>query len=351
MNCDRTEEVSRLIDGEMAPAEARSIERHLNQCADCRQVRADFLSFRSEITNYQSLVDPTATRQALARVMSPQPELTSDRRKTRRSLDSLFPPVFSSLRFRPAFVTALALLMTGAIAFVIYRARQDNRPSASLTSVTQNPAANSSNPTSPSGSLVTDGSSNLAGLEERHAENSNRKTRKPGSREAGTIKRKSNSPLRPPRESTPKPPQVRYSAPPTYARFSERVVPGANELTLAVDPGSANLRHLERSELLLRAFRNIRYGRKGGGPDVSYERRRAQQLVYQNMVLRREADAAGNIEVSTLLGSLEPILLDIANLRARPGNEEVSVIRERVERQSLVPLLQVSSLAVLRSNE
>ena len=126
---------------------------------------------------------------------------------------------------------------------------------------------------------------------------------------------------------------------------------GSNQLASAVDPGGGNQRHLEQSELLLRSFRNIRSEGKGGGLDVSYERRRAQQLVYQNMLLRREADAAGNIEVASLLGSLEPILLDIANLRPRPRNQEVSVIRERVERQSLVPLLQVSSVAVLRTHE
>jgi hypothetical protein len=350
MNCERTEEISRLIDGEMAPAEARAVERHLNECDGCRQVRADFLNFRSQITNYQSLVDPAATRQALAKVISPQGALASERQKTKRSLRSQFPSAFAPLRFNPAFVTALALLLTGAIAFVIYRAQQDNRSGVSQSPVAQETAANS--PTAPPEVQAVDGSSNLTGSDEQLADNSNRKTKKPGPRETGTNKRKSNSPLRPSREQgTPKPPQVRYWAPPTYARSNERVVPGGNQLASAVDPSGGNLRHLEQSELLLRSFRNIRFGEKGGGPDVSYERRRAQQLVYQNMLLRREADAAGNIEMATLLGSLEPILLDIANLRGRPRNEEVKVIRERVERQSLVPLLQVSSLAVLRTNE
>jgi hypothetical protein len=128
-------------------------------------------------------------------------------------------------------------------------------------------------------------------------------------------------------------------------------MPATNQVALAFDPGNGNSRHLEQSELLLRAFRNIRFDKEGGSPDVSHERRRAQKLLYQNMLLRREADAAGNVEVATLLGSLEPILLDIAHLSRKPRNEEVRVIRERVERQSLVPLLQISSMAVLRSND
>jgi len=352
MNCDRMEEISRLIDGEMAPAEARLVERHLDQCAGCRQVRADFLTFRRQITNYQSGVDAVATRQALAKVMSPPGDSTSTQRRANRGPRRHFPLGLGQIRFNPAFVTALALLLTGTIAFVIYRSHQESRPGASLSPVGRESAVNSSAATSPSQSPAVDGSSIRAGLAEHNAETSNRKNRKSGSRESGTIKRKSNSPLGPPREQgPPKPPQVRNSAPPTYARMNERVMPGGNQLSLAIDLEGGNLRHLEQSELLLRAFRNIRVGRKGGGPDVSYERRRAQQLVYRNMLLRREADATGNVEVATLLGSLEPILLDIANLRARPRNEEVSVIQDRVERQSLVPLLQVSSMAVVRTNE
>jgi hypothetical protein len=353
MNCDRTEEISRLIDGEMTPAEARSIERHLAECSHCSQARADFLIFRSQITNYQSLVDSTAARQALAKVMSSEGPLTSAQREGNRKSNRgsrPYLPAFAFLRFSPALVTALALLLTGSIAFVIYRAQQESGSGASQPQVAQKPAANS--PTASPSNQVADGSpSNASGSEELIAENSNRKTRKPGTRETGTIRPKINSPLRPPRERDPKPTQVRSAAPPTFARLNERGIPGASELSLAADLGTGNLRHLEQSELLLRAFRNIRSGKKGGGPDVSYERRRAQQLVYQNMLLRREADAAGNIEVATLLGSLEPILLDIANLRPRPRNEDVNVIRERVERQSLVPLLQVSAMAVLRPDE
>ena len=110
-------------------------------------------------------------------------------------------------------------------------------------------------------------------------------------------------------------------------------------------------RHLEQSELLLRAFRNVRTPKKGQAPEIRYERQRAQKLLYQNMLVRREADAQGDVQVSTLLGSLEPILLDIANLRDKPRNEDVVAIKDRVERKSLVPLLQINSAAVARAYE
>jgi len=101
--------------------------------------------------------------------------------------------------------------------------------------------------------------------------------------------------------------------------------------------------------LLLRSFRNVRDDEARA--EISYERQRAQKLVYQNIMLRREADASGDVQVSTLLDSLEPILLDIANLPDRPPYRDVSAIKQRVERKNLVALLQVNSTALARANE
>jgi hypothetical protein len=82
---------------------------------------------------------------------------------------------------------------------------------------------------------------------------------------------------------------------------------------------------------------------------VDYERKRAKQLVYQNMVLRREADASGDVQIASLLENLEPILLDIANLPAKPDEDAVRVIRDRVERKNIVALLQINSTALARA--
>jgi hypothetical protein len=118
----------------------------------------------------------------------------------------------------------------------------------------------------------------------------------------------------------------------------------------SADAETLTAQHVEQSELLLRAFRNLRPGSQEGN-DLGYERQRAQQLFYQNVLLRREADAAGNVEVATLLESLEPILLDIANLSDHAHDEDVGAIKERVERKNLVALLQVNSTSMARANE
>jgi hypothetical protein len=107
--------------------------------------------------------------------------------------------------------------------------------------------------------------------------------------------------------------------------------------------------HLQKSELLLRAFRNVRAAKTGRPAEIDYERKLAQQLIVRNMMLKREADASGDIQVSSLLENLEPILLDIANLPKDAGTDDVRVINERVERKNIVALLQVNSTVLARA--
>ena len=67
------------------------------------------------------------------------------------------------------------------------------------------------------------------------------------------------------------------------------------------------------------------------------------------MMLRREADASGDVQISSVLENLEPILLDIANLPDKADEDSVRVIRERIERKNIVALLQVNSTALARA--
>jgi hypothetical protein len=117
----------------------------------------------------------------------------------------------------------------------------------------------------------------------------------------------------------------------------------------SADAQTMTAMHFEKSETLLLAFRNVRLNEPGTAKEVDYERKRAQQLVLQNMMLRREADAAGDVQLSSLLENLEPILIDIANLPDRPDENSVRTIRQRVERKNIVPLLRVNSTALARA--
>jgi hypothetical protein len=133
------------------------------------------------------------------------------------------------------------------------------------------------------------------------------------------------------------PPRVDVEA----REFAEAEV-AANDTTRpdAAKPGLSAARHAEQAQMLLRSFRNAS---AAGGADLSYERERSQELLYQNIVLRREAARGGNANVESTLSQLETILLDIANLPDKPAGEDVRSIKSRMERKNIVAMLQVAS--------
>jgi anti-sigma factor RsiW len=69
MDCEWTERVSLLIDGELGPDESAQIEKHLRDCAICRAAQGAFLALRKEINAYESRLDPFATSRALTSVL------------------------------------------------------------------------------------------------------------------------------------------------------------------------------------------------------------------------------------------------------------------------------------------
>ena len=355
MSCDFTEKVSLLIDGELPSNEARALERHLLECVECRQVRADFLSVRNQISAYLPTLAPAAPREALAHVLSPPAIATIALNRRER-----FPWAFGARRLSPALATVVATVLIGcAIALVLLvKSRRDRAIDAAPgTAVVQKQPAIKSSGNSPPNSLMTPSPEPAAGS----AELLNRK--KPGAELAGNSEpkrpdirsRESAAALKDAaRANTRSKPTSR----PENTAAANDVAPDASRTDTSSaahirsgDTETLTAQHVEQSELLLRRFRNLRPARQAKGNDLGYERRRAQQLFYQNVLLRREADATGDVEVATLLESLEPILLDIANLPARADDEEVRAIKERVERKNLVALLQVNSTSLARANE
>ncbi|MCI0659722.1 MAG: hypothetical protein L0220_01475 [Acidobacteria bacterium] len=101
------------------------------------------------------------------------------------------------------------------------------------------------------------------------------------------------------------------------------------------------IRHFEKSQLLLLSFRNTKNG--SAEIDLTYEKELSQRLLYQNILLRREAELKGILPAEEALGELEPFLLDIANLPDKPAPEELSDIRERLQRKEMIATLQIYS--------
>jgi hypothetical protein len=341
MNCEQIEKISLLIDGELPSAEMRSIEQHLMTCAECQSARMDFLGLRTQISSYLPLTAPVATRPTLSRLLT-RPALPPAQ-GIDRDLGRFNPLV--SLRWAiPTLAVAAALLVAVAIGF----RRSWDTPNPNELAAGQINAVDSA--TAPEPPKASEGSVALL----PSSGDDKRKQTKSERSEASPSPRKPNS-TKPTRPATPpkNPPPAQSVAPPNYA-IVNGLEPGepasATVSVRATDTESLTIRHLEQSELLLRSFRNIRFtAEQVRRSEVEHDRRLAQQLVYHNMVLRREAERNGEVQVATLLTSLEPILLDIANLPPSTSRADVKAIQQRVERKSLVALLQVNSAAVARA--
>lgn len=102
------------------------------------------------------------------------------------------------------------------------------------------------------------------------------------------------------------------------------------------DPQARTLEHIERSQMLLRSFRNA-------PEDIAFERQRFQKLLSRNVLLRCEAIVKGNLLEEEVLTSLEPILIGITNLPDRASQEDVRSIAEAIKKTEIVAMLQVYS--------
>ncbi len=309
MTCNFTEKISSLIDGELATAEAREVERHLLSCSECEQLRADFLNLRSQIAGFESSLEPTVQNRALKKILAPE------RRTPVRGLQWSFGT--------QAIAFATLLIVGAIIGLALYQSKKTGDP-GTVASVQPSPAPSVSVEKNPAPDASPEPPRQVEQPEPSKDEKESNTPRKP------------SAPVKNPRVREPKPGE----------QFAAVPVP---ERVRSADAETMTAMHFEKSETLLRSFRNIRLNEPTTAAQVGYERTRAKQLVFQNMMLRREADATGDVQIASLLESLEPILLDIANLPDRPDADAVRVIRDRVERKNIVALLQVNSTALARA--
>jgi hypothetical protein len=303
MNCSFTEKISSLIDGELSTTAAREVERHLLGCSECQEVRADFLNLRSQIAGFETSLQPAVQNRALKKI------LATPRRATPARLGWSFGT--------PAVAFATLVIVAAIIGLLMYKSSNTNptgQKEVAVNAPSPEPTASVQQKQEPAPS-PTPGTGNSA----------------------------------PRRAPSPAPKRIVREPKPGEQFASIQSVPSAPEPVRSADAQTMTAVHFEKSETLLVAFRNVRLNSPSTAAEIAYERKNAKQLVYQNMMLRREADAAGDIQSASLLESLEPILIDIANLPDKPDSDAVRVIRQRVERKNIVPLLRVNSTALARA--
>jgi hypothetical protein len=373
MKCDRTQKVSLLIDGELPTAEAREVERHLDLCGDCQSAREDFLMLRRQLAAYPLELDAFARQRALRRILAAGGDRTGLGNETatptprRRRNDSA--GGFGLPRLSPAGLAALLLLLVG-VAAVVSLTSSRRAPVEVVSNVPTTPApvnkgnngSSAATPNTPPSVPVDstasankpDDGEKAAGNNQKRAGVNVRRIESAGGRVPG---RSSTLPsFKRPRVDVPVVEAARNDVETVDGsvgasgagdndaarRNSERA-----DRAEGVDAGeSKTARHVEQAQLLLRSFRNARPADAGrrASSDLAYEKQRSRKLLYENIVLRREAASRGNLPVESLLDSLEPILIDIANLPDKPAPADVREINERMRRKNLVAMLQISAV-------
>lgn len=359
MDCNWTEKISQLVDGELSADETRAVERHAADCFACQIAREDFMLLRRQLVSYRTKSNPLAERQALRKILGD----ASNARGRSAGWRERAASVFALPRLSPALTAAAALVLVAVVVgLVMLRGTKNNEVARGSKPVAER--SKNTNVRVESAPAATE-MPNVARNDEPKRVETASKDRAVGNgerhRETASAVRVKNAPTVKLRRApllgvngsagetamgTPK--DVRRLKLPLTPMIAvdpteliESQLASLSTKVEASDSGTA--RHVEQAQVLLRSFRNARAG--GDDPattEIAYEKRRSKELLYRNILLRREAASRGNIEVESLLSNLEPILIDIANLPDKPAQDEVRSITERMRKKNIVAMLQVA---------
>jgi negative regulator of sigma E activity len=359
MDCNWTEKISLLIDGELSTQEAGAVERHIADCKACQHAREDFLLMRHQINSFRAEPNLIAQRQALKNILG-DPRAAS---KSVGGWRERVSGVFALSRLSPALSAAAALVIVAVIVGVLMLRKPERvevaRDAKNETTVNANvpvahaPDASTNGSNSDVMPVVVPNKDETASnvdvnQRKRRGENSRgvsietasaEKSRRTSILNASKLREEASArrPKIVERLRLPLTPKVAVD----NAEFVETELASLSSKLAPTDSGTS--RHVEQAQVLLRSFRTARTGGDPSASDIAYEKRRSRELLYHNIVLRREAANKGDVAVASLLDNLEPILIDIANLPDRPAQEDVRSITDRMKKKNIVAMLQVAN--------
>jgi len=286
------------VDGEVGEHESERVRTHLLTCSSCEN-EFEALTAESELYaryDRELQISPAAWSGISARIAA-EPSAIESRK--RRDVRGWFAGLFAVPRLGFAFGGALAVLVAMVVVgYLYFRTQPDQRLLAA-----------GGNSVRVNGALIE----NRGGEPEK-----NDKATKPENLSApeqvvaGTGKPKYRAPLL-------DDPGVLF----TDAAYS--------------DGDTAT--HLDQAQKLLVSFRSLPAD-DDEDVDVSYEKTESRRLLNENVVMRRDAEATGKFPTKSVLGSLEPFLIDIANLPDKAPAGDVRQIKDRVQRTEIVAELR-----------
>ncbi len=341
--------IEEYVDGELDGRMIERLDAHLSTCAACDEELTALRREQEVYSNYRRDLEVTPAHWNIVRARIEQEKDAAPRAESRPRFGAWLGGLFGK-RLRPAFVVAVVLVTVAITAAVIYlrsRGNQGNlafQPSPQqeeqkLTPEKKQPTPDKTNDNG--GTVAQDKTAEKGDGEQRRQVTVNN--------QAGTGSRRKAPVLalvpRPGKQAAERP------TPDDAPRFEEVVAASSVTGMRANAPVAAGefdfeiTRHAGRAELLLRSFRNVRPVTTAARRlDVSFEKGQSRKLLYKNIALRRAADERGDSSALELLNTLEPILLDIANLPDRVRARDVVSIERHMEKKEIVAALQVRTL-------
>jgi hypothetical protein len=103
--------------------------------------------------------------------------------------------------------------------------------------------------------------------------------------------------------------------------------------------------HLDRAQSILLEISNAEPSTGAGDKtvDISREQKRAEELLGANRLYRQTAQKTGDATVASVLGELEPLLVELANSPSEVPASELEALRKRIEARGLLLKIRVVS--------
>jgi hypothetical protein len=361
--------IEEYVDGELDGRMIERLDAHLSTCAACAEEMTALRREQEAYASYQRDLEVTPAHWNVVRARIEQEKDARPPAASRPRFGEWLGGLFGK-RLRPAFVVAVVLVAVTITAAVIYLNSRSRLNELAVKPVRQNET------TAGAGAKGTPPPMKKDRGDETVADNQSREKKDPDHRAplvaknmaAAASRRKTTGREVPELPlsgrnftllATLNPGAARASnagfggAGPDARQFNNGdPMAGSSFPSGSVDAPAAGgefdfemARHAERSELLLRSFRNVRPVTSADRPlDVSFEKAQSRKLLYRNIALRRAAEDRGDPSALKLLNTLEPILLDIANLPGRARARDVESIERRMEKKEIVAALQVRTL-------
>jgi hypothetical protein len=295
------------LDGEATEREAEALRNHLITCAACENQFEAFTAENESYAHYdrEIQVSPAIWSGITASINA---EERQAQRKSKFNFAEWLSGLFAipSVRFAMPAVALVAFAVVVGLAF--WKTRPQQPPPLRAAANT-----NSATPLTP------------GGVESRvdTAQNGSQEKPKDTQRPIQLVAYKDKRPT------------VRV----THSTDQNDVLPDTDPANNDIeDRDTAN--HLEQAQNLLTSFRNIKYSDTDEEVDVSFEKAESKRLLGENVLLRRDAEQAGKYPAKSMLGSLEPFLIDIANLPDKAKPADVRQITDRVQRTEIVAELR-----------